>query len=1336
MRRRLVSWFLVVSVVMSLFAAFPMNAFAFNKDTMNSLCPIYAYPQDWDDDGYFPTYTTNECTTKAGKIYKSDYCTITNFYYKNDKWVVKVTYPVSGGTKTAYAKAIRFFPDCYSDFEPYKRTAAAKTYVSKTAGASTESGWYISSGDKFYVITRDSNGNAQVVYPLSGGGYKMGWIKHYDVKYNANGGSGAPSTQHKIQNVNLTLSDSKPSRTGYTFNSWNTSKDGSGTKYSSGATYTGNKAITLYAQWKVIPYTLTVTSANTSMGTVSGGGTYNYGTSVTITASPKTGYRFVKWSDGSTSASKTVKVTGNASYTAYFEAISYTLTAKSNDTSLGTVSGGSTYNYGTSVTLTASPKTGCKFVKWSDNVTTNPRTVKVTGNTTYTAYFEKNNYTVSVVLRDISTDTVNNSLGTVTGTGTYPYGTYITLKVTPNSGNGFVEWDDDENASATRTIQVTGNYTYTAYLADDDTCPHVFGNYVIDTDSTCSKQGSKHRNCTLCGYLETDIIPLKNHSLGDWIVDSEPTCEKLGSKHKVCTVCGQVMPSEDIEVLGHDTEETIVEPTCTVKGTKTLTCKRDGCGYTTTEEIRYPGHNYQLSESTKEGYATLICTACDDVIEKKLYAFGEDTYSFYNRPDVFARKTKVLLGETEPYFDIKTFYAVFANQYDDSNREHVIQPIYYENKIWKGVCFGMSASSLLFYNNNLNLEDYSDATNVHNIGEPQDYINKDAVKGPMMVQLRSMIEFFQISQHRDEVITEYHANRSGDEYGWAKLNDLVVAVKRFVETGENGVIIRVQGESGQHAIVPVSYNESPSDCAFEIGIYDNSAPDEVYPLKLYKDDSGAYNRFRYQGDRYTQLISYNMVDTVFDLMVGTMVGDEGNDTDITEILSYARIYTNSNDVTITNSDGVDISTLNEAYRIVIADSDDDSVNYLVPYGDYIVQNNNEEIEEFEVSIIGPKDTKIVSSKDNQSTVHVGIHTEKKSTYVKAKKSNSNASLFSTDSDTTSMTVTNISSDGIRDLIEVDAEYVVLDTSNGTLDIASDVNSVKLNGDTVTMTTVDVEDDTSSDTEVSVETSSGILVSMGHIGSIVKAPSSSTEDDDSENITSCQIGAQNIGYSTDAINNSEYNYTVSIKSNELTNADGVVSGDVEFNIYNNSESSSFAYVLFSAYKNDGTFIGEYFHECMLGVNNNYVKVEDVYIEVPTNCEFYVMASVIDVDDIQLSDEVELILPNEPDYSLRVISDNLVLEENVIRGDVQIDVHTKDTISGTCKAYLCFYSEQGRLLGLYTKDVTIDSIDTPIPFTEISIPCEDGKWSAKCLLWSGDDTLIPLSTPVELVIEEAE
>lgn len=65
-------------------------------------------------------------------------------------------------------------------------------------------------------------------------------------------------------------------------------------------------------------YTVNVLSGNTSMGTVSGGGTFPYGASVSIEARPYDGYRFVRWDDGNTANPRTVTVTGNATYVAQF----------------------------------------------------------------------------------------------------------------------------------------------------------------------------------------------------------------------------------------------------------------------------------------------------------------------------------------------------------------------------------------------------------------------------------------------------------------------------------------------------------------------------------------------------------------------------------------------------------------------------------------------------------------------------------------------------------------------------------------------------------------------------------------------------------------------------------------------------------------------------------------------------------------------------------------------------------------------------------------------------------------------------------------------------------
>lgn len=76
-------------------------------------------------------------------------------------------------------------------------------------------------------------------------------VRTYTVSYNANGGSGAPSSQTKTYGVDLTLSSTVPTRVGYAFKGWATSSTGA-VVYQAGGTYSANSAVTLYAVWELL----------------------------------------------------------------------------------------------------------------------------------------------------------------------------------------------------------------------------------------------------------------------------------------------------------------------------------------------------------------------------------------------------------------------------------------------------------------------------------------------------------------------------------------------------------------------------------------------------------------------------------------------------------------------------------------------------------------------------------------------------------------------------------------------------------------------------------------------------------------------------------------------------------------------------------------------------------------------------------------------------------------------------------------------------------------------------------------------------------------------------
>lgn len=139
-------------------------------------------------------------------------------------------------------------------------------------------------------------------------------LPSYAVKYNANGGSGAPSNQTKYYGKNLTLSSTKPTRTGYSFQYWNTNSSGTGGTYNPGGTWSANYGTTLYAIWKANTYTVKY-DANGGSGAPSNQ-TKTYGVTLKLSSTVPTRqyYNFLGWSTSKTATSATYAAGGN--YTA------------------------------------------------------------------------------------------------------------------------------------------------------------------------------------------------------------------------------------------------------------------------------------------------------------------------------------------------------------------------------------------------------------------------------------------------------------------------------------------------------------------------------------------------------------------------------------------------------------------------------------------------------------------------------------------------------------------------------------------------------------------------------------------------------------------------------------------------------------------------------------------------------------------------------------------------------------------------------------------------------------------------------------------------------------
>ena len=190
------------------------------------------------------------------------------------------------------------------------------------------------------------------------------------------------------------------------------------------------------------------------MGTVTGGGTYQYGDTIEIAATPYIGFEFISWTDGNTDNPRTIIVAENATYTAHFGLQQCVIKTQVTPEGAGTVDGGGTYDYGSTIQLLAHNNTGYRFQMWDDGNLTNPRSVFVEGDASYTAVFEPLPYEITA-----ECDPVEG--GTVSGAGTYYYGTTATLTATPNENYIFLCWSDGI-ASNPRSVTVTGNANYKA----------------------------------------------------------------------------------------------------------------------------------------------------------------------------------------------------------------------------------------------------------------------------------------------------------------------------------------------------------------------------------------------------------------------------------------------------------------------------------------------------------------------------------------------------------------------------------------------------------------------------------------------------------------------------------------------------------------------------------------------------------------------------------------------------------------------------------------------------------------------------------------------------------
>ena len=447
----------------------------------------------------------------------------------------------------------------------------------------------------------------------------------YTVRFNANGGGGTMADVTGVSGSYTLPACGFTEPEGKQFKGWSTGADGS---VISGTTYEVNSDTTFYAIWESKEYSVIVTDGKATIGAGSEISKAAQGTTITLTANAAPdGKVFDKWvvesgnttledanSETTTFIMPDSEVSVKATYTiphthTYDQEIQKPETLKSaadctNDAvyfkscSCGEISTTETFtaagtqlghawasdwskdtdNHWKECSRCHEKKDEAAHDYGSDNICDTcgyDKTVPHTHNLTLVpakapTCTEKGNTAY------YTCDGCDKWFEDATGASEVTDKTSVILAATGHSAS---DWKSD-NTDHWKECTVVG----CGVIIEGSKAAHTAGEWIIDTPATATTSGSKHKECTVCGYtMATETIPAtgggehthsygsewKNdadnhwhecscgdkkdtaaHTAGEWIIDTPATATTDGSKHKECTVCSYTMATETIPATG------------------------------------------------------------------------------------------------------------------------------------------------------------------------------------------------------------------------------------------------------------------------------------------------------------------------------------------------------------------------------------------------------------------------------------------------------------------------------------------------------------------------------------------------------------------------------------------------------------------------------------------------------------------------------------------------------------------------------------------------------------------------------------------------------------------
>ena len=503
----------------------------------------------------------------------------------------------------------------------------------------------------------------------------------YTVRFNANGGGGTMADVTGVSGSYTLPSCGFTEPEGKQFKGWSTSADGS---VISGTTYEVSLDTTFYAIWESKEYSIIVTDGKATIGAGSEISKAAQGTTITLTANAAPdGKVFDKWvvESGNTSLedanSETTtfimpdsEVSVKATYTiphthTYDQEIQKPETLKSaadctNDAvyfkscSCGEIS--------TTETFTAAgTQLGHAWASdWSKDTDNHWKECSRchekkdeeahdygSDNICDTCGYDKtvphtHNLTLVPAKAPTCTEKGNTAYYTcdgcdkwfedATGVSEITDKTSVILAAT---GHSVFDWKSD-NTDHWKECTFVG----CGVIIEGSKAAHTAGEWIIDTPATATTSGTKHKECTVCGYtMATETIPATGggehthsygsewksdadkhwhecscgdkkdtaaHTAGEWIIDTPATATKSGSKHKKCTVCGYTMAIETIPAAKKNPAKKIVAAKKKINAKKGKTAKivikvtAKNPKKVTTDAVKVSGKKIKVKKITKK----------------------------------------------------------------------------------------------------------------------------------------------------------------------------------------------------------------------------------------------------------------------------------------------------------------------------------------------------------------------------------------------------------------------------------------------------------------------------------------------------------------------------------------------------------------------------------------------------------------------------------------------------------------------------------------------------------------------------------------------------------------